>query len=236
MKDLNTEKNDEISIADLYGYVKSYIVYIVLISIIFGLGGYLYTKLMVKPVYESSATLIVNNRKDEGSSSITNDEINSAKNLANVYGIIIKSDAVMQPVVTLTESTLTSQALARKVTVTAVNNTQIIKVSVRDTNPEKARLYANEIINIAPEIIVDMVEVGSAKVVSYPQVPTSPVSPNTRMNVLIAGVMGLLLSSGFVVLRQLLDKTFKSVDDIEDELGVPVIGVIPNVDSVRRGK
>lgn len=226
---------EEISLAELFGIIKPYLIHIILISVIFSLLSFIFTKVLIDPVYESSATVIVNNRKDEGQS-ITSDEINSARNLASVYGIVIKSNAVMEPVVEAVNADITMDALTKKVSVSSVDNTQVIKISVKDTDPNLAREYTNEIIKVAPDIIVDMVEAGSVKVVSYPQTPTSPISPNTKMNVLVAGMLGFMVSVGFVFMRFLMDKTFRSPDSVEASLDIPVLGVIPNVESVKGGK
>lgn len=235
---MNTNRytnEEEISLSELFGIVKPYIIHIVLISIVFSLLSFIVTKALIKPVYESSATVIVNNRKNE-SQSITSDEINSARNLASVYGIVIKSNAVMEPVVEVMNTDITMDALSKKVSVSSVDNTQVIKISVKDTDPVLAREYTNEIIKVAPDIIVDMVEAGSVKVVSYPQISNSPISPNTKMNVLVAGMLGFMLSIGFVFVRYLLDKTFRSPQMVEDYLELPIIGVIPNIESVSGGK
>lgn len=235
---MNTNRytnEEEISLSELFGIVKPYLIHIVLISIVFSLLSFIVTKALIKPVYESSATVIVNNRKNE-SQSITSDEINSARNLASVYGIVIKSNAVMEPVVEVMNTDITMDALSKKVSVSSVDNTQVIKISVKDTDPVLAREYTNEIIKVAPDIIVDMVEAGSVKVVSYPQISNSPISPNTKMNVLVAGMLGFMLSIGFVFVRYLLDKTFRSPQMVEDYLQLPIIGVIPNIESVSGGK
>ncbi len=235
---MNTNRytnEEEISLSELFGIVKPYLIHIVLISIVFSLLSFIVTKALIKPVYESSATVIVNNRKNE-SQSITSDEINSARNLASVYGIVIKSNAVMEPVVEVMNTDITMDALSKQVTVSSVDNTQVIKISVKDTDPVLAREYTNEIIKVAPDIIVDMVEAGSVKVVSYPQISNSPISPNTKMNVLVAGMLGFMLSIGFVFVRYLLDKTFRSPQMVEDYLELPIIGVIPNIESVSGGK
>ena len=226
---------EEISLSELYGIVKPYLVHIVLISIIFSLMSFIITKTLIKPIYESSATIIVNNRRDENQF-ISSDELNSARNLASVYGIVITSNAVMEPVINELEVDLTMDQLSKKVSVTPVDNTQVIKISVKDQDPELARVYTNEIIKVAPDIMVEMVEAGSVKVVSYPQEPTAPISPNVKMNVLVAGMLGFMLSIGFVFMRFLLDKTFRNAESVENTLGIPVIGVIPNLTSVKGGK
>ena len=228
-------EEEEISLSELFEIVKPNLVYIILFSIILGLGSFLVTKLASEPIYQSEATMLGNNRRDDASGNITSDEINSARNLASVYSIIIKSDAVMIPVLDSLNLDMLPSQLASKVSVSAVDNTQVMRVSVKDTEPELAQLINQEILNVAPDIIVDMVEAGSARIVSYPQIPVNPISPNLKMNVLVATMLGFMLSTGFVFVRHLMDKTFRTEKDIENQLGIPVIGVIPNVQSVKKG-
>lgn len=225
---------EEISISEIFDAIKPFVLHIVIVTIVMGVLGLGYTKLFVKPVYQSSATLIVNNRKDD-SGSISNDEINSAKGLASVYSIIIKSDAVMQPVVSVVDQGVASNKLAEKVSVSSVNGTQIIKVSVSDTDPLKAKRYVDEIVKVAPAVIQEMVEAGSVKVVSQSTTPKSPISPNVKINTLMAAMLGFVVSLGAVLAVYFFDNTFRSQDEIEKYLGIPVIGVIPNVDSVSKG-
>ena len=52
-------------------------------------------------------------------------------------------------------------------------------------------------------------------------------------NTMIAVILGFMLSVGAILVINLLDKTFKSEEDIEKYLGLPLLGVIPNVDSVK---
>lgn len=229
--DVNEE---EISLAEIFDAVKPYILHILITTVVMGILGFGYTKLLVKPVYQSSATLIVNNRRND-SGAISNDEINSAKGLASVYSIIIKSDAVMQPVVNSVDQTISSNGLANKVSVSSVNGTQIIKVSVVDTNSQKAKRYIEEILKVAPGVIAEMVEAGSVKVVSQATTPKSPVSPNVKINTLMAAMLGFVLSLGTVLAIYFFDNTFRTQEEIEKYLGVPVIGVIPNIDSVSKG-
>lgn len=228
-------EEEEISLSELFEIVKPNLIYIILFSVILGLGSFLVTKLAIEPVYQSEATMIINNRRDDASNAITNDEINSARNLASVYSIIIKSDAVMIPVIDSLNVDILPSELANKVSVSSVDNTQVIRISVKDTNPELAQVINQEILNVAPDIIVDMVEAGSARIVSYPQVPLNPVSPNVMMNVLVASMLGMMLSTGFVFVRHMMDKTFRTAKDVENHLGIPVIGVIPNIQSVKKG-
>lgn len=65
--------------------------------------------------------------------------------------------------------------------------------------------------------------------------PSSPVKPRTRLNVAIAGVLGLFVGVGVAFLLEYLDTTFKSVEEIEAYLGLPILGQAPDMALVGPG-
>jgi Mrp family chromosome partitioning ATPase/capsular polysaccharide biosynthesis protein len=64
-------------------------------------------------------------------------------------------------------------------------------------------------------------------------VPTEPISPNVRANVLMAGALGLLLALGGVFAIEYLDDAPATADDVARVLTVPVLGAIARM---RTGK
>jgi polysaccharide biosynthesis transport protein len=76
--------------------------------------------------------------------------------------------------------------------------------------------------------IASNAETNNISVVDRALLPSVPVSPSLSRNLLLALVLGLVAATGAVWLIELLDDTFKSPEDIENRLGVPVLGVIPN--------
>lgn len=68
------------------------------------------------------------------------------------------------------------------------------------------------------------------KVVEPAKLPLEPFWPNKRNILIIGFAMGLVLGGAFVLLFELLDDSFKRVEDLEEELGLPVIATIPKID------
>ena len=62
--------------------------------------------------------------------------------------------------------------------------------------------------------------------------PEKPVSPNKKLNILIAFVLGLMVSVGVSLLLEFMDNTFKSKTDLEQALDLPVLSTIPEFDSL----
>lgn len=230
---MNENSQDEIDLTEIYIVIKRNILNILLISIIASITVFAYTKVFVKKQYVSNGTIIVNNRKDESSGSITNDEINSAKGLTSVYSIIIKSDPIMQAVIDNLSLDYTVSQLQSKVSVNSVDATQVMRISARTNSPETSASIVNEILKIAPDHIIDKVEAGSVKIISEGKVNISAVAPNATRNSMLIFVISVMGLSGIFVVIELLDKTIKSEQDMVQDLGIPLLGIIPNVNSVR---
>ncbi len=58
--------------------------------------------------------------------------------------------------------------------------------------------------------------------------PRTPIKPRVRLNVAIAGFLGLFVGVGLAFLLEYLDTTFRSVEEIESYLGLPVLGRTPD--------
>ena len=69
------------------------------------------------------------------------------------------------------------------------------------------------------------------KVIEPAKLPLEPFWPNKRNIVLIGFVLGFVLGGGFVFMFELLDNSFKRVEDIEEELGVKVVATIPKIEN-----
>lgn len=100
---------------------------------------------------------------------------------------------------------LTYAQLNKRVTVAAVDDTQVMKITVQSDSPEWARQVCEQIITVAPDVIKEAVEAGSVKVISNPSLATEPVSPNIMKNTMLAAAVGFVLVIGIIVLQVLLD-------------------------------
>lgn len=68
----------------------------------------------------------------------------------------------------------------------------------------------------------------SVILISPPGTPGSPIRPRKTFNMAIAGMLGLMLSVMLAFLLNAFDSTVKDPADIEQLIGVPVIGYVPN--------
>lgn len=229
----NNERHDirdTFDLRELIQEIKKYFWIILLSMIIFGSAGYLVSKYFITPEYESAITMIVNTRQDN-TTVVTNDSITSAQNLVSTYSVIIKSNTVLNQVIDSLNLDMTYDELDSNVYVNAVDNTQIMRVAVRNSDKDTAAKIVQEISAIAPDVIVETVEAGSCKVISHVMTGDNPVTPNITKNTLLTTVAGLMVSIIVIALRSLFkEKRLVDDNDIQKYFDVPVLGVIPEVE------
>ena len=186
-----------------------------------------YSFFIAKPVYQAETTLIVKTEKTEGTNTVTSDQIKTTQQLAVTYGEIIKSRKVLDDVIKNLDLDESYGQLSGKISVSTVSDTQIIKVSVQDTNKSNAAKIANEIPKVFTKEAIRIADANGVEVIDKAQTPVNPVSPNKKMNILIAGVLGVMIGLFIIFIIEFLNTKIKTPQDIEKELGLPLLGVIP---------
>ena len=226
---VDNEENEVIDLTEVLSAVRQHLLELIFVTLAAALVGFMASKFLMTPKYDSSALMIVNTRQDVNAN-VTSDQINSATKLVSTYSIIIKSDTVLQQVIDNLGLNLTYAQLNKRVTVAAVDDTQVMKITVQSDSPEWARQVCEQIITVAPDVIKEAVEAGSVKVISNPSLATEPVSPNIMKNTMLAAAVGFVLVIGIIVLQVLLDNKINTEEDVTKYLDMTVLGVIPQYD------
>ncbi len=206
--------------------------YIILVTVIFGILGYFGTVMFMTPVYQAGAKMIVNSRKDE-TINITNDQLNSARNLVDTYAVIIRGRDVLNQVINELNLQENYGQLADLITVESVNDTPVMQIYVKHTNPDMALLITSKLLEIAPDVLVETAAAGSVKPVEQAYVGSSPVSPNEIKNTVLMAMVGFVITCIVIVIFMLADNTYKTDLDIQRDIGIPVLGVIPDHESCK---
>ena len=226
---MDNEENEVIDLTEILSAVRQHLLELIFVTVVAAIIGFAASKFLMTPQYSSSAMMIVNTRQDVNAN-VTSDQINSATKLVSTYSIIIKSDTVLQQVIDNLGLNLTYAQLNKRVTVAAVDDTQVMKITVQSDSPEWARQVCEQIITVAPDVIKEAVEAGSVKVISNPSLATEPVSPNIKKNTMLAAAVGFVLVIGIIVLQVLLDNKINTEEDVTKYLDMTVLGVIPQYD------
>ena len=230
MNPVQEPREYSISVMELLTLLKRHVKLILAAGLVCGLLTFTVCSLFVPPVYKASAKMIVNARVDQ-SGTVTNDQITSSQKLVDTYAIIIRSQTVLNPVIEDLNLPISYSKLQKMVSVSSVNGTQVMQIAVEGTDSEMVLQIVEKIISICPAHIMDALEAGSVKVIEVAHLQPSPVAPNTNLYTLLAGFLAMFAVVAVVVLRFILDNTYKSDADLRDDLGFPVLGVIPDLES-----
>jgi capsular polysaccharide biosynthesis protein len=224
--------------------IKKRLLLITLIITVSCLAIGIYSSYFIKPMYEASAKLIVNEYKDSSSllPSIDIGSINSNIGIIKTYKEIIRTPRLMKEVVKdYPGLQVTYRELIGKVSVSSVNETQVMSISVRDDTYEKAANIANAVAVVFQKAVPELVKVDNVSVLDKadPHEFFGPVSPNPKLNIIVTFMLALMLGIGISFLLEYLDDTIKTEEDVETLLGVPVLTSIPRFkesDANERGK
>lgn len=196
--------------------------------------------LVTTPQYQASTRLYVST-----SSGSTIQDLYSGNRLSQEsllsYVELITSSTLAQRTVDSGNLGISADSLRAKVRATAQKGTVLINVSVLDVSPTRARDLANavsdEFVLLAPEF--DPAPNDSARpdarivVEQRAAVPTNPVTPNRRRNLLYGLVGGVALGLGLALVRERLDNTVKDRETLEAITGVGLVGSIPLAGELR---
>lgn len=187
---------------------------------------------VLDPVYETSTTLMVNKAKDDTSRTVETQDIMLSRQLVTTYGEIAKSNVVLSKVIRDLRLDMDTKQLSGKITVTPVKETEIMRITVSDTSPKLASSIANATAGIFMDEVARIMKIDNVQIIDKAQVPKDPVKPSKLLNIAIAGVLGVMAGVFIAFLREYLDNTLKTPEDIEKHLGVQVVGMIPIFDQI----
>ncbi len=209
---------------------------IVVITLMTTVGSALISYYVMTPVYQAKALLMVTVASDKLQT--TTNQVNKTDPKTgttapmpvltmNTYLGQLKSEALIKRVQTqldLTNSSIGS--ISSKISASIVENSNLIEVKVSDTDPQMALAIANAVSEQYLELMREFM-FSSVVVISPANLPTSPIKPNKQLNTIVAFILGFIISVLLAFLLEYLDNTLKTADDVNRELGLTVLGLIP---------
>ncbi|MBS6643942.1 MAG: polysaccharide export protein [Clostridiaceae bacterium] len=197
-----------------------------------GLAG-AYSYFVLTPQYTSSASLYVLS-KETTLTSLADLQIGSQ--LTQDYKVMVNSRPVLQNVVVKMNLDMDYKELRRKISIDNPNNTRILIISVKDSDPYLAKKIVDSIAVEASNYIGEIMEMVPPKMIEDGVVATEKTSPNGKKNAAAGGLAALFIVCAVITLRVILNDTIKTEEDIQKYLELPVLAVIPSKESVGDGE
>ena len=220
---------EEIDLKELLSLFWSKKTQIILIVLIFMLLGVIYTIGFVTPKYTSSTTLLLatSGSSADKTNTITTTDVTLNSKLVSTYSALVQSKSVLRQVISNLGIKISEDELKNNITVTQEKDTEIIKISVSNTNANTAEKVANEVAKVFTEKIQEIYKINNVQIVDTAEIETEPSNINHPKDVIIFTFIGIVVSAGYVLIANMLDTTVKTAEEVEKEFKVPVLATIP---------
>ncbi|MFI3792198.1 Wzz/FepE/Etk N-terminal domain-containing protein [Streptococcus uberis] len=203
---------------------------ILFMALFFGTLALLGSIFLIKPSYSASTRIYVINQQN--AENITATDLQAGSFLVNDYKEIITSRDVMKDVIATNSLSLSPDILSKMISVTIPADTRVISITVTNHDPQQAKDLANSIREVASEKIKSVTKVQDVTPLEKAQLPSKPSSPNIKRNTMIGMLIGGLFTIVIIVIKEVLDDRVKRPEDVEEVLGMTLLGIVPNIDKM----
>ena len=223
------EEESGITLKDIFYIIKKNIIVILSIIVAVLIVGSVYTFKIQKPVYQSSAEVMVS----ASSSDIEGQNYSLASYLTNTFVAYFKSDLVLDEVVNKLNGqniSVTTSELKNNLDISIVNDSLILELDYTSPSINNSKIILNTIIDTAIEITnkENISELLKDKIMVFSYGKDGQRVSKTMMNLALSLVIGVVIAFLYVLIKNAFDDTFKSKKDIEVVLNIPVIASIPH--------
>lgn len=218
---------ETISLQELFSTLKKRILLIILTTIIAITIAGSVSFIFLTPIYQASTQILVNKQTVE-QNQFNSQDIQTNLQLINTYNEIIKTPAILDKVIENLDLDTTPAALNSKITMNSAQNSQVFSITVQDPEPAIAVDIANTTAEVFQEEIQKLMKIDNVNILSPAVMGDNPrpVKPDPYLNMAIAAVIGLMIGVGIAFLIEYLDTTVKTETDVEELLGLPILGLI----------
>lgn len=231
------DNEDTIDLLKLFNALIRRIWLIMLAAIIFGAGAFIGTKKLITPMYQSDVMFYVNNSSinlSNAALSVTSGDLSAAKSLVDSYIVILNARTTLEDVIDYAGVEMTPGQLKNEISASAVNKTEIFRVTVTDADPVLADKLADSIAFILPKKISNIIDGTSAKIVDSSIVAAKPCSPNTMKNTMMGVLLGVAISCGLIMLEFLMDNIIRTAEEFEQICKYPLLAEIPDMEEAAK--
>lgn len=229
---MNTNDNASIEIDILYLLRKlwSKKFFIIFVGLLVGTIALLGSVFFIKPKYTSTTRIYVVSRSSD--TSLTNQDLQAGSYLVNDYKEVITSSEVLSSVIDQEKLSMSASELSKDIAVTIPTDTRVISISVTDTDAQRACDIANTVREVAAEKIKAVTKVDDVTTLESATKPSHPSSPNIKRNAALGALVGGFLAIVGILVAEVLDDRVRRPEDIEETLGMTLLGVLPDVDKM----
>lgn len=218
----------EIDLRELVSLIWSHLLLIIEAGLCVGAVVFIACTLLVSKTYVSSTEVYVLHQQSN-QNTVTYSDLQTGSYLTDDYKELITSLPVLEKVIAQLNLNVRTEDFEKQIKVSSPDDTRIIRIEVEDEDPYQAHEIANAIRVAASAQIAEVMDIEAVNTVQEASYPTTKSGPARMKSTFLGCVLGAVLAAAVLILRQLLDDTIKTADDVETSLGLFVLGSIPEM-------
>ena len=218
------------TLLELLQLLRKHLKIVVLLPIACALAMALASVLVMRNTYTAQTDMYVLASSEGESGGALSSDLSASQMLTNDVAQLLKSDRVMSDAA---EELGLPNLNAYDITVSSESTTRVITLSVTGADARGAANVANALAKNVSQVAREVMNVQSVNVIDEAPVPQAPSGPNRPLYIAVAFMAGLFLAVAIVVVLDLVDTRVRTSERVEELLGVPVIGRIPEMKKVK---
>ncbi|MBM6868093.1 YveK family protein [Collinsella tanakaei] len=214
------------TLLELLTLLRKHLKFVIVLPVVCAVAMFFVAYFMMADEYTAVTSMyVLASSEDQGGSALSTD-LSASQMITNDVATLLTSNRVVADA---------AQELGLEnlgdfdISVSSETTTRVLSVSVTGENPVVAADIANALATNVSSIAQEVMNVESVNIVDLASVPNSPSGPNRVLYVAVAFMAGLLAAVAIVVLVDMLNTRVRNAEQVEELLGLPVIGRIPQV-------
>ena len=227
------EEEDEIDFGELFFVLKRHIWAILACTIVGAATALLYTIFLIKPVYTSSSMIYIFSKTTTVTSAL---DLQIGSQLTVDFEILGKSRPVLEKVIKDLELDTDYETLLETVEVSNPKDSRIIKITVKNTDPQLACDIANCLADNLAARVAEVIDTSKPSSVEDAVPAVRPTSPSKAKNTALGGILGMLVVIAIILVRYYSDMSVKDEEDVRKYLGLGTLAAVPYEKSISMEK
>lgn len=212
------------TLLDLFHLLRKHLKLVILLPLACMLAAGVYSFVVMPNTYSATVSMYVLVQQDNAKSNSLSSDLSASQMVTNDVATLLKSDRVVNE----TASSLGLENLkAYKTAITSSTTSRVLSLEVTGPDAQMAANIANKMADEVSTVAHDVMNVDSVNVVDSAKVPTAPSGPKRPLYMAVGLLGGLFVAVAIVVVEDMLNTKVRDQEELEELLGVPVIGRIP---------
>lgn len=222
----NIKNNDYIDLLEIVKSVWVYKFMLIALAVVIAMLSVVKVVFFTKDRYVAYGVVYVSNGQTMEADVVSGQAIDTARTMVETCREILKTRTFLTEVSLDTGGKYSWSQISGMTSISSINETELMRISVTAYSPEDAYLIANSIVNKAPDRLVSVFKSGTAEIIDEVIAPGGAVSKGTVGEAAKGAILGLFIGLAIIVIINLFDTKIHKGEDVAARYKVSILGEI----------